>query len=178
MGIWVLGLAVGVGAAVWGWIGLRRRAPADAERALAAQLAPTAELLAAVLAAGAGPEAAASAVAATLGPPMAPLLGGVAAELRMGADPADCWARFGSRPGLAPLGRCLARAGLSGTASAAAVAALAARRRESGARAALAAARRAGVWATAPLGLCFLPAFLLVGVAPVVMGLAERLLGR
>jgi hypothetical protein len=32
------------------------------------------------------------------------------------------------------------------------------------------------VLATAPLGLCFLPAFLLVGVAPVVMGLAGTIL--
>jgi hypothetical protein len=32
------------------------------------------------------------------------------------------------------------------------------------------------VLVTGPLGLCFLPAFLAVGVAPVVMGLAGSLL--
>jgi pilus assembly protein TadC len=30
---------------------------------------------------------------------------------------------------------------------------------------------------TAPVGLCFLPAFITVGVLPVVMGLADGLLG-
>ncbi|WP_165485687.1 type II secretion system F family protein [Protofrankia symbiont of Coriaria ruscifolia] len=35
---------------------------------------------------------------------------------------------------------------------------------------ALAAARRAGVTAVAPLGLCFLPAFIALGVVPVVIG--------
>jgi hypothetical protein len=38
------------------------------------------------------------------------------------------------------------------------------------------AARRVGVLAVAPLGLCFLPAFLLLGVVPVVVGLAGPLL--
>ncbi|MCW2777557.1 MAG: hypothetical protein JWN17_1282, partial [Frankiales bacterium] len=37
-------------------------------------------------------------------------------------------------------------------------------------------ARRAGVLAVAPLGLCFLPAFVLLGVVPVVVGLAGPLL--
>jgi hypothetical protein len=38
--------------------------------------------------------------------------------------------------------------------------------------------RRAGVLAAAPLGLCFLPAFVLVGVVPVVTGLAGSFLLR
>ncbi len=39
-----------------------------------------------------------------------------------------------------------------------------------------AAAERAGVLAVAPLGLCFLPAFVLLGVVPVVAGLVGPLL--
>ncbi len=39
-------------------------------------------------------------------------------------------------------------------------------------------AQRAGVLITAPLGLCFLPAFLVLGVAPVVIGLAGEVLPR
>jgi hypothetical protein len=38
------------------------------------------------------------------------------------------------------------------------------------------AARSAGVRAVAPLGLCFLPAFVLVGVVPTVVGLATAAL--
>ncbi|MDP9399182.1 MAG: type II secretion protein F, partial [Actinomycetota bacterium] len=39
-----------------------------------------------------------------------------------------------------------------------------------------AAARRVAVCAVAPLGACFLPAFLLLGVVPVVVGAAELVL--
>ena len=38
------------------------------------------------------------------------------------------------------------------------------------------AAERAGVLAVGPLGLCFLPAFVLLGVVPVVAGLVGPLL--
>ena len=44
--------------------------------------------------------------------------------------------------------------------------------RDALADAAEARAQRAGVLIAAPLGLCFLPAFLVLGVAPVVIGLA------
>jgi threonine dehydrogenase-like Zn-dependent dehydrogenase len=37
-------------------------------------------------------------------------------------------------------------------------------------------AQRAAVAVTGPLGLCFLPAFLCIGVVPVVIGLATRLM--
>ena len=40
-----------------------------------------------------------------------------------------------------------------------------------------AAVQRAGVWVLAPLGLCFLPAFLCLGVAPLVLGIAADVFG-
>jgi pilus assembly protein TadC len=40
---------------------------------------------------------------------------------------------------------------------------------------AVARGQRAGVLITGPLGLCFLPAFLALGVVPVVIGLAGNL---
>ena len=39
-------------------------------------------------------------------------------------------------------------------------------------------AQRAAVLITGPLGLCFLPAFLVLGIAPVVIGLAGEALAR
>jgi pilus assembly protein TadC len=33
---------------------------------------------------------------------------------------------------------------------------------------------RAAVWVLAPLGLCFLPAFLCLGVLPLVLGIADN----
>jgi len=44
--------------------------------------------------------------------------------------------------------------------------------------AAQARAQRAAVLITGPLGLCFLPAFLVLGIAPVVIGLAGEALAR
>ncbi len=79
-------------------------------------------------------------------------------------------------PGAQPLARCLERALASGAPAAGPVARLAAGLRADQARTAAARAQRAQVLITAPVGLCFLPAFLAVGVAPVVIGLAARLL--
>ena len=54
---------------------------------------------------------------------------------------------------------------------------LAAEARAEWTRAATARARRAAVMVSAPVGLCFLPAFIAVGVLPVVIGLAGGVLG-
>jgi pilus assembly protein TadC len=37
--------------------------------------------------------------------------------------------------------------------------------------------RRAGVWVLAPLGACFLPAFVCLGVVPLVLGIARDVFG-
>lgn len=134
------------------------------------------DLLAACLAAGAAPGEAAAAVGASLDGPAAEGLRRAAAELRLGGDPAAVWARFGRLPGAAGLARRLELAQTSGAPVAGVVAAEAAECRARRLRAAQGRARRAAVYATGPLGLCFLPAFLLIGVAPVVLGLARELL--
>jgi pilus assembly protein TadC len=141
------------------------------------QLPLCADLMAACLAAGAGPGEASGAVGRCLGGPLGAALIRVAAELRLGAEPAETWDRLGRLPGARAMGRCLARASTTGAAPVAEMARLAADYRAGHGRAAVARARRAAVLATAPLGVCFLPAFLLVGVAPVVMGLAGTVLG-
>jgi pilus assembly protein TadC len=152
-----------------------RRAAREAA-ALRAQVPLTADLLAGCLASWCAPAAAAEAVAAAVGEPMAGRLAEVAADLRMGGGAEESWARFGADPVLAPLARCLVRASASGAPPAAGLARLAEACRASEATAAQGRARRAGVLATAPLGLCFLPAFVLIGVVPVVTGLAGSFL--
>jgi hypothetical protein len=152
-----------------------RRAAAESA-ALRAQLPLTADLLAGCLASWCAPATAAEAVAEAVGEPMAARLAEVAADLRMGGDAEESWARFGADPVLAPLGRCLARACASGAPPAAGLARLAEGSRASAASVAQQRVRRAGVLATAPLGLCFLPAFVLIGVVPVVTGLARSFL--
>jgi hypothetical protein len=56
------------------------------------------------------------------------------------------------------------------------VADLAAESRSDAADAARATAERAGVLIAAPLGVCYLPAFLCLGIVPVVVGLAGDVL--
>jgi pilus assembly protein TadC len=41
---------------------------------------------------------------------------------------------------------------------------------------ALGRAQRAGVWVLLPLGCCFLPAFVCIGIVPVVIGVAGQVL--
>lgn len=147
------------------------------EDALAARQLPlAAELLAACIAAGATPVTAARAVGEALTGPVGERLATGAAEVRLGGEPAAAWRRLAELPGAAPLARLLERAGDSGAPTAVPVARLAADARADRGRAATARARRAGVLITLPLGLFFLPAFLVVGVLPVVIGLAGGLL--
>lgn len=149
----------------------REEAPPDVR-----QLPLAADLLAACISAGAGPREAAEAVGDSLGGPVGERLARIAAELRLGGEPAAAWGRLGSIPGAAGLARCLERAGASGAPAAEPVSRMAEGLRADRAREAAARAQRAGVLMVGPVGLCFLPAFLVVGVAPVVIGLASGLM--
>ncbi|TXS39443.1 type II secretion system F family protein [Streptomyces sp. or43] len=178
---WAVGLAVACG--TWRWqrvrLGQAPRAAAEAAATAAEsmrQLPLAADLLASCISAGAGPREAAEAVGESLGGPVGEQLARTAAEIRLGGDPAVAWGRFGAIPGAAALARCLERAGSTGAPAAESVARLAGAMRAERTSAAVARAQRAAVLITAPLGLCFLPAFLTVGVAPVVIGLAGGLL--
>ena len=174
----LMGLAVGYGA----HRRLAHQRGAEAARAAAAevraQLAPAGDLLAACLAAGAGPRESAEAVGRSLDGPVAQRLRQVAAELRLGGEPAVVWTRLADLPGAQGLARCMERAGISGVPAVESVSRVAAELRAEQARSATARARRAGVLVTLPLSACFLPAFLALGVAPVLIGLADGVLGR
>nr|WP_203615095.1 type II secretion system F family protein [Streptomyces sp. SID13726] len=178
----VVGVLVGlvVAAGLWKWR-LRQTAgagvrEADAREA-ARQLPLAADLLAACIAAGAGPVIAAQAVGEALGGPVGEGLARGAAEVRLGGEPGEAWRRLASTPGAGALARLLERAGVSGLPAAGPVAGLAADARADWGRAATERARRAAVLVTAPVGLCFLPAFIAVGVLPIVIGLAGGVLG-
>jgi pilus assembly protein TadC len=177
-----VGVAVGLVVAfgLWGW---RRRqrvgadAPAVDAGEVARQLPLAADLVAACIAAGAGPVIAAQAVGEALGGPVGDALARGAAEVRLGGEPGEAWQRLGALPGAGALARLLERADVSGLPAAGPVARIAAEARAAWTRGATARARRAAVMVTAPVGLCFLPAFIAVGVAPVVIGLAGGVLG-
>ncbi|GAC67606.1 type II secretion system F family protein [Gordonia soli] len=104
--------------------------------------------------------------------------------LHLGADPDRAWAAANSDDApamvdehfdaMAVMARRSARAGSS---MASGLAELADTTRDGAHDAALAAAERAGVAISGPLGLCFLPAFVCLGIVPVVIGLAGSVLG-
>ena len=174
----VVGLAVGVGVARWRARQERAHLAQEYDAAVAARQLPlAADLLAACIAAGASPVSAARAVGEALRGPVGERLARGAAEVRLGGEPAEAWRRLASLPGAGALARLLERAGDSGVPAAASVGRLAAEARAEWGRTATVRARRAGVMVTAPVGLCFLPAFIAVGVLPVVIGLAGGLLG-
>ncbi|MFD7628748.1 type II secretion system F family protein [Streptomyces sp. NPDC059851] len=175
----VLGVLAGCAAGAGAWW-LRRRLPDRPAEAAAQeverQLPFAADLLAACLAAGAGPVEAAEAVGESLGGPVGERLALAGAEVRLGGEPGAAWGRLARIPGAEALAACLERAARTGAPAADPVARLATALREERSRQATARAQRAAVLVTAPVGLCFLPAFLAVGVAPVVIGMASGLL--
>ncbi|MGP3772885.1 type II secretion system F family protein [Streptomyces sp. SDT5-1] len=180
----VAGVVVGAiaGAGTWRWWRAREaRAGAgeglSAHQEAARQLPLASDLLASCLAAGAGPVEAARAVGEALGGPVGRGLERGAAQIRLGGEPGAAWRELCALPGADGLVRLLERAGDSGAPAAVPVARFAAECRAERGRRSTAAARRAAVAITAPVGLCFLPAFLVVGVVPVVIGLGGGVFG-
>ena len=173
-----LGVAAGVGggALVARWLAGHEPSAQRATRIrLAHDLPLAADLMATLLHAGATPERATGATAAVIGGPLGDRLAEVAAHLRLGADPPSAWRVLADVPPLAPLARALARASTTGAALTATLARLAEDERTATAWRAELAARRVGVRTAGPLGLCFLPAFILIGVVPVIVGIVQSL---
>lgn len=162
-------VAVTVAAAVW--VGVGRLEPAARRRrreALAAALPLGVDLLAACLSAGRPSSAALRVVAQAVDDPLREELSGIAARLSLGLDPVTVWRRAGETDPLAPLARVMARSLETGAPAADGLARLADDLRRERRLGIEQAARSVGVRAAAPLGLCFLPAFVLVGIVPTV----------
>jgi len=166
------GVPVGIAAGVAVERFLRRREPAEEREArlrAGADLPLCADLLAAALRAGTPVDRAASAVANALAGPLGERLDRTARSLRLGAEPAEAWAHLADVTGAQRLIAAAVRSSSSGGALAGALTRLADDLRADRAVAAEAAARRAGVLIVLPLGGCFLPAFLLAGLVPVLV---------
>lgn len=145
-------------------------------------MASSLDVLAVCLTAGMAVSTAAAATAPFAPARLARVLSRAADLLALGADPAVAWSLPADLPpGAADpqtdaLLRLARRSAASGAALADGVAGLAAQCRHDTAHSAVAAAERAGVLVAGPLGLCFLPSFVCLGVVPVVAGLAGDLL--
>ncbi len=133
------------------------------------------DLLAATLRAGLALPTTLHAVASELRGPPARILRETARATALGADAATAWEPALAHPDTAELARAAKRTTRSGGGLAEAAAGSAQRAREAAGEHAQARVQRASVWVAAPLGLCFLPAFLCLGVLPVVVGMVDKL---
>jgi Flp pilus assembly protein TadB len=141
-------------------------------------LAAAWELLAVCLEAGLPVALAVTAAAESLHGAVGVRLRRVSGLLELGADAAGAWRSAEDLPAVAAFARAAGRSAATGAALATAARAECSRIRAELADAAQAGAQRAAVLITGPLGLCFLPAFLVLGIAPVVVGLAGEALAQ
>lgn len=136
-----------------------------------------ADLLAALLTSGATVRDALEESIVAIGSPTLEQVRPVVASIDLGADPASAWRTCGVIDAHQAIVDALNRAQESGAPAAMLLGRAADDLRRERRRAVEVAARSAGVRAVAPLAACFLPAFLLLGVVPVVASLASGLLG-
>ncbi|HEX3781457.1 MAG TPA: type II secretion system F family protein [Pseudonocardiaceae bacterium] len=139
-------------------------------------LASSWDLLAACLRGGLPVPAAVAAIAADIPGAAGPALRHTAELIALGADPVAAWVPALDHPATVQLARGARRTARSGAALAGVAETLATEVRAGADDLAEARAQRAAVAVTGPLGLCFLPAFICLGVVPVVIGLATRLM--
>lgn len=144
-------------------------------------MASSLDVLAVCLAAGMAVSAAAAATAQSAPPRLGRVLRRAAELLALGADPAVAWSAPPEPAGSIDtqtdaLLRLARRSAASGAALAEGIAGLAAQARQDATHAANACAERSAVLVAGPLGLCFLPAFVCLGIVPVVAGLAGDVL--
>jgi Flp pilus assembly protein TadB len=174
-----VGLVLGAVAALVGWWVTGRMEPAVVRRRrerLEAAAPHVVDLLAACLAAGLSPATALARVADAVEQPASGELDVLVQRLRMGVDPVTVWRDLASHPQLGALGRTVARALESGASVAEALGRLSEDLRRRARAQVEDRARSVGVKAAVPLGVCLLPAFVLVGVVPLVAGSVPVLL--
>jgi pilus assembly protein TadC len=141
-------------------------------------VASSLDVLAACLSSGMAVASAAAATGESAPRPMAEVLNRAAGLLALGADPTTAWsaAQQSRDQRMVTLQRLAVRSASSGAALAKGVADLADEARLDAADEARAAAERASVLIAGPLGLCYLPAFVCLGIVPVIAGLAGDVL--
>ena len=170
-------LAAVLALATWLPAARRQRMLARQQARLGRDVPRAAELLGCCLDAGLAPAAALAVVGDAVGGPVGSRLRQVAAVLSAGAEPASPVLGGAAGP-VDRLVAALARAAATGAPLAAAARGIASDERDRSRGVAAERARVAGVRAVGPLAVCYLPAFVLVGVVPVVAGVAGLWLDR
>lgn len=153
------------------WIAAGRVEPASVRRQreqTRRDLPHVVQLLSLALSAGASVRGALRLVEEAV-PESTGVLHGARVRLELGVDPDTVWTDVAALPDLAPLGRALVRAGLVGASPSVALARLADDLVDEARTEVEERARSVGIKAALPLGLCLLPAFLLIGITPLVV---------
>ncbi|ADB29678.1 type II secretion system protein [Kribbella flavida DSM 17836] len=135
---------------------------------ISADLPLAVDLLAACLRAGRPPQAAIATVGHALDGPLAGLLAEVERRLDLGADAIDAWSVLRAEPTCATFARATQRALRSGAPLAKTLESQSADLRQSRRWTAEQQTRAVETRSVLPLGLCFLPAFVLLGVVPTI----------
>lgn len=168
------GAITGLAAAVTTFLLLRRSA-----RSVAAQAARDqpdidgALTVAALLLRSGSPPAQAMSDAMRVFPiPAAPTFARTQRLIALGHPPVRAWQEAARDPAIRSIANAAVRSSTSGAALAEAWTALARQARADRESRAEVRAQRAGIGVLAPLGLCFLPAFVCIGVVPIIVGLA------
>lgn len=129
------------------------------------------ELFSACLSAGLGPQQAAAAVATAS---TQPSWGHTARLLALGIDVQRAWSDMAAIPQLSELAHIASCSGKSGAALSEACQRIAHHHREQAKDEAIAKAEHAGVLIALPMTLCYLPAFFLLGLMPVLVGMGSN----
>ncbi len=151
---------------------LESRSDRDRRMHMERQVPEVCDLLAATLASGASAHSAISAVARASQAPASEELLRVTAALRLGASPSSAWTQAVTSPEFARISAAFQRSAVSGAPIAEVLKSVARDERRRRRSTVEIAARSAGVRAVAPLAACFLPAFVLLGIVPVVASMA------
>lgn len=168
------GPVAGVAGAAGAWWVLARVEPPGVRRdreEVERTLPHLIDLFASTLRAGAEPVAGLAQVCEALPGPAADRLAPVVEHARWGASSSEAWQAVADDEQLAQLVRAMVRSQASGASVVDLVERLADELEREGLARAEDAARKVGVAAAVPLGVCLLPAFLLLGVVPTVASL-------
>lgn len=155
---------------------LPRRGSIAREAELRASVARVCDLLAVCLDAGRPPRTALRVVGAAVDGAIAEELDAVLSRIDLGCDEAEAWASLSAVAGYREVGRDLSRSVRSGLGLAGLLRQHAVDARKALAAEALVRARSAGVRSVVPLMVCFLPAFIALGVVPLVGSVVVGLL--
>jgi pilus assembly protein TadC len=163
-------------AVFWGLGRLETNGAAIRRAQLVAELPVALDLLAACVVAGMPLRNATAAVASAVQGVLGERLGTVVSHAAAGFGDSDAWASLRSDEVLGPVARDLARAADAGTSVGGMLARHAESARAAAQAAAIAKAKAVGVRTIVPVSVCYLPAFFLVGVVPVIAGVLTTLL--